>query len=38
MELCNAGDLHSMLEEPQNNYGFEEEEFKVMLAHISKFL
>ena len=37
MELCNAGNLYSMSEEPQNHYGFEEEEFKIMLSDISEF-
>jgi len=35
MELCNAGNLHNMLEDPENNYGFEEEDFKLILSHIT---
>ena len=38
MELCNAGNLHNMLEDPENNYGFEEEDFKLILSHISKII
>ena len=35
MELCDAGSLHTMLEDPENVYGFEEDEFKRVLSQVT---
>ena len=37
MELTEFGSLFTMLEEPQNAYGLPEEEFLIVLSHISKY-
>ena len=37
MELCSAGSLFTMLDDPENLYGFDEDEFKRVLKHISEF-
>ena len=36
MELTEYGSLFTMLEEPQNAYGLPEEEFLIVLSHVSK--
>jgi len=36
MELCTAGSLFSMLDDPEYLYGLPENEFKRVLLHISK--
>ena len=36
MELCTAGSLFAMLDDPQNMYGLLEDDFKVVLCDISK--
>lgn len=35
MELCDAGSLHTMLEDPENLYGFEEQQFKRVLQQVT---
>jgi len=37
MELCTGGSLFKILEEPENAFGFDEEEFVIFLRDISKF-
>jgi len=36
MELCSAGSLFTMLDDPENLYGLDENEFKRVLKHISE--
>ena len=36
MELCTAGNLQSLLDDPENQYGLPETELKRVLKHISK--
>ena len=36
MELCNGGSLLNVLEEPRNNTGMHEEDFRVVMSHTSK--
>ena len=38
MELTEYGSLFTMLEEPQNAYGLEEEEFLRVFSHVSKYI
>ncbi|CAK8681356.1 unnamed protein product [Clavelina lepadiformis] len=35
MELCSAGSLYNMLDDPENLYGLPEDEFKRVLSHIT---
>ena len=37
MELTEYGSLYTMLEEPQNAYGLPEEEFLIVLEHVSEY-
>lgn len=34
MELCTGGSVYTMLEEPKNAFGVEEEEFLLILEHV----
>lgn len=36
MELCDAGSLFTMLDDPENMYGLDENDFKIVLRDISK--
>jgi hypothetical protein len=36
MEYCQGGSLHSMLEKPENAFGFEERNFKQVVFDIGK--
>jgi len=36
MELCSGGSLFTMLENPSNAYGFQEEEFKQVVKDVGK--
>jgi hypothetical protein len=36
MEYCNGGSLATLIEEPENMYGLQQEEFLLVLKHISK--
>ena len=37
MEYCNGGSLYSILDQPTNAYGLEEEEFLLFLRHICEY-
>ena len=37
MEYCNGGSLYSILDQPTNAYGLEEEEFILFLRHICEY-
>ena len=36
MELCSGGSLFTMLENPSNAYGFQEDEFKQVVKDVGK--
>ena len=38
MELCSGGSLFTMLENPSNAYGFQEDEFKQVVKDVGKTL
>lgn len=37
MELCSGGSLFTMLENPTNAYGFQEEEFKQVVKDVGQY-
>ena len=37
MELCSGGTLGTMLHEPENAFGLNEEEFLLVLKHVGRF-
>jgi hypothetical protein len=36
MEYCNGASLATLIEEPENMYGLQQDEFLLVLKHISK--
>ena len=34
MELCNAGSLYEVIDSPENAYGLDEEQFKLVILHV----
>ncbi len=34
MELCNAGSLYEVIDSPENAYGLDEEQFKLVVLHV----
>ena len=35
MELCTGGSLFNLLDDPENSYGLDEDEFLLVLSHLS---
>ena len=35
MELCTGGSLFNLLDDPENSYGLDEDEFSLVLSHLS---